>query len=104
MAESYYRYHVFFCGNQRDAGKTCCNNYGASFWSDYMKRRIREKGLTGKGGIRINKTGCLGRCGDAPNIVIYPDGVWYKYYGKDDIDEIIEQHLEGGRVVERLKH
>jgi (2Fe-2S) ferredoxin len=35
--------------------------------------------------------------------VVYPEEVWYTYVDKEDIDEIIEEHLRNGRIVERLK-
>ena len=35
-------------------------------------------------------------------MVIYPEGVWYRYDSPEDVDEILKTHLiEGGRV-ERL--
>jgi (2Fe-2S) ferredoxin len=34
--------------------------------------------------------------------VVYPEAVWYTYVDRADIDEIIEEHLKAGRVVERL--
>ena len=36
-------------------------------------------------------------------LVAYPEEVWYTYIDKGDIDEIIDEHLVNGRVVERLK-
>jgi (2Fe-2S) ferredoxin len=36
-------------------------------------------------------------------MVVYPDNVWYTYVDKTDVDEIISEHLQNGRVVERLK-
>ena len=60
-------------------------------------------GLKGKGNIRINKAGCMDRCDDGPVIVVYPEEVWYTYVDKDDIEEIIQEHLVHGRVVERLR-
>ena len=36
-------------------------------------------------------------------MVVYPEEVWYTYVDKADIDEIIEEHLTNGRVVERLR-
>ena len=42
------------------------------------------------------------RCGDGPLVVVYPDGVWYRRVATNDLDEIIEQHLEKGRPVGRL--
>lgn len=99
---SYYKYHVFFCCNQREPGATCCNNFGAGEMRSYAKDRIKELNLKGKGQVRINSAGCMDRCDDGPVIVVYPEGVWYTYVDKTDIDEIIEEHLLHGRVVERL--
>jgi (2Fe-2S) ferredoxin len=100
---SYYKHHVFFCMNQRAPGETCCNNHHASEMQAYAKDRIGQLGLKGKGNIRINKAGCLDRCDDGPVLVVYPDETWYTYVDKADIDEIIDEHLVHGRVVERLK-
>ncbi|MHB8743982.1 MAG: (2Fe-2S) ferredoxin domain-containing protein [Sulfuricaulis sp.] len=100
---SYYRYHVFFCVNQRAAGETCCANHQAQAVRDYAKQRIKSLGMAGPGGIRINTAGCLARCEEGPVMVIYPEGTWYTYVDQHDIDEIIEQHLQHGRIVERLK-
>lgn len=100
---SYYRYHVFFCVNQREDGSACCANHSSQQMRDYAKERIKTLGLDGKGGIRINQAGCLDRCEEGPVMVIYPEGTWYTYVDKEDIDEIIEQHLKQGRIVERLK-
>lgn len=99
----FYRRHVFFCVNQREAGETCCANFGSQKMRDYAKQRIKELGLHGEGDIRINMAGCLGRCEQGPVIVVYPEEVWYTYVDEEDIDEIIEEHLLNGRIVERLK-
>lgn len=100
---SFYRRHVFFCVNQREAGETCCANFGARQMRDYAKQRIKDLGLHGEGEMRINLAGCLGRCEQGPVIVVYPEEVWYTYVDEEDIDEIIEEHLLNGRVVERLR-
>lgn len=99
---SYFSHHVFFCTNQRDDGSQCCNQYGASEARNYVKKRCKELGIHGAGQVRINNAGCLDRCDMGPVIVIYPDNVWYTYIDHEDLDEIIEQHLRHGRVVERL--
>lgn len=99
----YYRYHVFFCVNERTDGSTCCQRFDAQAMRDYAKQRSKMLGLTGKGGVRINTAGCLDRCEEGPVIVVYPEGVWYTYIDSEDIDEIIEEHLLHGRVVKRLQ-
>ena len=99
----YFNHHVFFCCNQRAAPDACCNNHGASELQTYAKERVKELGLAGEGRVRINKAGCLGRCDDGPVLVVYPEGTWYTFVDREDIDEIISEHLQHGRIVERLK-
>lgn len=81
----------------------CCANRGAQGLRDYAKARIKALGLDGAGKVRVNMSGCLDRCEEGPTMVVYPEGVWYTYIDKEDIDEIIEQHLIEGRIVERLR-
>ena len=100
---SYYRYHVFFCTNQRADGSDCCERFGARALRDYAKQRSKELGLAGEGGVRINTAGCLDRCAEGPVIVVYPEAVWYTYLDESDIDEILSEHLQHGRIVERLR-
>jgi len=51
----------------------------------------------------VNQAGCLDRCEEGPVLVVYPEATWYTYVDQADIDEIIEEHLVHGRVVERLR-
>ena len=103
MSISYYASHVFFCCNQRDGGRACCENHAASRIRNYAKQKVGDLGLSGPGKVRINQSGCLDRCDEGPCLVVYPEGVWYTYVDETDVDEIIEEHLQNGRVVERLK-
>ncbi|QKJ67865.1 (2Fe-2S) ferredoxin domain-containing protein [Deefgea piscis] len=100
---SHYQYHVFFCLNQREPGeRQSCNSCGADQLWAYAKERVKALKLNGDGKVRINKAGCLERCEEGPVIVIYPEETWYTYIDKDDIDEIVNEHLLHGRIVERL--
>lgn len=100
---SYYRYHVFFCVNQREGGEACCGNHRAQALRDYAKQRVKELGLAGAGGVRVNTAGCMDRCGQGPVIAVYPQDVWYSYVDEEDINEIIDEHLIAGRIVDRLR-
>jgi (2Fe-2S) ferredoxin len=99
---NHYQHHVFFCVNQRKPGENCCNDHRAEALRDYAKRRVKALGLSGPGQCRINLAGCLDRCDLGPVMVVYPEGVWYTYVDEADIDEIISEHLQGGRIVQRL--
>ena len=95
----YYDCHVFCCTNQRAPGhpRGSCKARGSEPLREYMKRAAKQLGLKSK--VRINSSGCLDRCELGPTMVIYPDGVWYTYKSREDIDEILQKHvIEGGRV------
>jgi (2Fe-2S) ferredoxin len=53
--------------------------------------------------IRINHAGCMNVCEHGPVMVVYPDGIWYKYETESDIEEILRSHVIGGRPVARLQ-
>ena len=94
--QPYYQHHVFVCINQ-------CHDRGSAGIQEYAKKRLKALDMNGYGKVRMNKAGCLDRCEEGPVMVIYPEGVWYTYVDQQDVDEIIDSHLVGGKVVERLK-
>ncbi|OGT21799.1 MAG: 2Fe-2S ferredoxin [Gallionellales bacterium RIFOXYB12_FULL_54_9] len=101
---SHFNKHVFFCTNQREDGGDCCGNFAAQKARDYVKNKVKQLGIsTRQNSIRINSAGCMDRCDVGPVIVVYPEAVWYTYVDETDLDEIIEEHLKNGRIVERLK-
>ena len=54
--------------------------------------------------VSVTQAGCMGLCTLGPALVVYPEGVWYVGINSSDVDEIIAEHLLGGRVVARLVH
>ena len=103
MSDSYYRHHIFFCINQRDGGRACCADCGSEALASYAKERVKSLGLSGPGQVRVNRAGCLDRCSEGPVAVVYPEGTWYRFVDREDIDEIVESHLRDGRPVDRLR-
>ncbi len=97
----YYARHVFCCTNRRVKGhrRGCCAEKDSVDLRNYLKQRVKEEGLVN---VRINNSGCLDRCELGPTMVIYPEGVWYGYASRDDLDEILESHLKRGERVARL--
>lgn len=96
-----HRKHIFVCANVRPAtaAKPSCGPTGSADLRKKLKKRVKQYGLND---IRVSESGCLGPCEWGPNIVVYPDNVWYNHVTEDDFDEIIEQHLINGKPVERL--
>ncbi|MBL8644339.1 MAG: (2Fe-2S) ferredoxin domain-containing protein [Rhodospirillaceae bacterium] len=97
----YFQCHVFCCTNVRPEGhpRGSCARKGSVALRDYMKIKAKEMGLKG---IRINAAGCLDRCELGPTMVIYPDGVWYRFASEADVDEILNTHIKQGGRVPRL--
>ncbi|MDC0655124.1 (2Fe-2S) ferredoxin domain-containing protein [bacterium] len=97
----YYNAHVFCCINERAPGhrRGCCKERGSVELRDYMRTRVREMKINR---VRVNQSGCLDRCELGPVLVIYPEGIWYTYQTKEDVDEILQTHLIDGQVVSRL--
>jgi len=101
---SFYQRHAFICANQAsDGSRSCGGDHDALAMVKYAKNRLKELGLFGPNKTRLNKSGCLGRCGMGPVLVVYPEGTWYSYSSKDDVEEIIQEHLMKGNEVDRLK-
>ena len=99
---TYFKRHIFFCLNQRDNNEACCADHNSQAAFDHCKKLVKNEGLAGPGGVRVNKSGCLDRCAGGPVAVVYPEAVWYTFVDNSDIDEIVESHLKQGVVVERL--
>lgn len=97
----YYDCHVFVCTNKRDDDhpRGSCSASGSVDLRDYMKAEAKKRGFKK---VRINSAGCLDRCELGPTMVIYPEGVWYGPKTREDIDDILDQHLGQGARVERL--
>jgi (2Fe-2S) ferredoxin len=95
--------HVFICTNRREPGnpKGCCAEKGADAIRDTFKQELAARGL--KGRMRANAAGCLDQCALGPAVVVYPEQVWYTVPTPNDAREIVEQHLIGGRPVDRLR-
>lgn len=100
----YYERHIFFCVNSRDdPQRACCAAAGAQRLHAHAKARIKALGLSGVGRIRVNQSGCLDRCEEGPTVVVYPEGIWYRCFDEQDVDEIIDSHLVRGEPVARLR-
>ena len=95
--------HVFVCHNVRpaDAPRPFCTSDGKSDLHTRLNQLTREAGLAGR--VRINKSGCLDQCEHGPTVVVYPEAVWYGSVRPEDAEEIVREHLLGGRPVQRLR-
>lgn len=97
-----FQRHVFVCTNERDPSdaRGCCAARGAGEVAEAFKKKLFAAGL--KRIVRPNKAGCLDQCAQGVTVVVYPEQVWYGHVTPADVDEIVEQHILGGKPVARL--
>jgi (2Fe-2S) ferredoxin len=97
-----YRHHLFICENRRPdtAPKGSCAARGGDAVRQAFKTELARRGLNEE--IRANGAGCLDLCAQGPVVVVYPEGTWYVGVKAEDVAEIVDQHLVGGRPVARL--
>ena len=77
-----------------------CDPDGSEALQKAFKKALAERGINRR--IRANKSGCLDQCEKGPTVVVYPEGIWYGRVTLDDVDEIVDAHIVGGRPVARL--
>jgi (2Fe-2S) ferredoxin len=97
-----FQRHVFVCINERPADhpKGCCKAKGGVEVRDALKMELKSRGISKI--VRANNSGCLDQCEHGVSVVVYPEQVWYGHVTVDDIPEIVDKHLVGGEIVERL--
>lgn len=89
------RSHVLICGG------TGCTSSGSKVLMSTFEEELKKQGLEDE--IKIVQTGCFGLCALGPVVIVYPEGTFYSHVKKEDVAEIVEEHLLKGRLVDRAR-
>jgi (2Fe-2S) ferredoxin len=96
-----YDKHIFICTNQKAEGKACCGETRGMELVNKFKEVLRDKGLQGK--VRAQRSGCIDACGNGPALVIYPEGTYYGQVTINDVERIVEQHIQNNQKLADLE-
>ncbi len=96
-----FRYHVYACQQEKPGNNpACCSARGSAAVLDALRKELAAHKLNDT--VQITTCGSLGMCERGPNMVVYPEGVWYSGVKPEDVPEIVREHFEQGRPVARL--
>jgi len=87
-----YVCHVLVCVNDRRGERKACADGESGDLRAYLKAEVERRGW--KPRVRVSQTGCLGLCQKGPNVMLYPQGIWFNDAGPKDADEILSRVAE----------
>ena len=83
-----YRCHLFICANDRQGARKSCADGGSVKLKDYLKDQVAKRGLRPR--VRVSHSGCMGLCEKGPNVMLYPQGLWFSGVSEADADHILD--------------
>ena len=94
--------HVFVCTQQRPPGdpRSSCGQHGCTAVYAEFLCQLQQRNLFNS--VQVTATGCMGPCSEGPSVLVYPEGVMYAGVRKEQVAEIFDQQLVGGKPIESL--
>lgn len=94
-----YIRQIHVCINNRNGESPSCGYSGSEEVVEELRKVCKEQNLKGK--VRVVRSGCLDVCAFGPNMMIWPEGLWYMKVTKADVPQIVDAYLkleEGGQA------
>ncbi len=86
-----YVRQLHVCINDRKGESRSCGYEGSEEIVEELRMVSKERNLKGK--VRIVRSGCLDVCAFGPNMMIWPEGLWFMKVTKEDVPQIVEKYL-----------
>ncbi|MEX0806036.1 MAG: (2Fe-2S) ferredoxin domain-containing protein [Candidatus Binatia bacterium] len=87
-----YKRQIYLCINNRNGESPSCGYSGGDDIAEDLKKIAKEMNLKGK--LRVARSGCMDLCAFGPNMMIWPEGLWYMKVTKEDIPQIVKTYME----------
>lgn len=88
-----YQKILFVCVNRREPNETCCAARGSAAIAQALKARVKALGLSRD--VRVSKSGCQDVCAKGPNVMVFPDNVWWQGVTEADVERIVQDAIQG---------
>ncbi len=87
-----YIRQIHVCINNRNGESPSCGYSGSEEVVEELRKVCKERNLKGK--VRVVRSGCLDVCAFGPNMMIWPEGLWYMKVAKTDVPQIVDTYLK----------
>jgi (2Fe-2S) ferredoxin len=87
-----YKRQIYVCINNRNGESPSCGYSGGEDIAEDLKKIAKDMKLKGK--LRVARSGCMDVCAFGPNMMIWPEGLWYMKVTKEDIPQIVQTYMK----------
>lgn len=80
--------HVVVCTNDRQGARKSCADGESLKLRELLKTLVNQQPHL-KGRVRISTAGCLGLCAEGPNVILYPQAIWFSRVTLADVPRLM---------------